>query len=185
MGKVGSLVLLGGIYVASLILMTGLRPIHLVRQTVAATRRACRNCTNGSCAGSCAAPILKGQLEISQKELAKQRRVIEKQLKKKGAPVAEPPARLRFAGRTGQPPQAESGRYHRACRRNRERPGENRRWPNCAAAGDKSKAPSGLTSRDWNAENLHGARARFAGRTRSGGRGRRRTRPSSSGFSKF
>src|SRR4029079_2119173 len=33
---------------------------------------------------------LKGQLEISQKQLAKQRRVIEKQLKKKGAPVAEP-----------------------------------------------------------------------------------------------
>ena len=33
---------------------------------------------------------LKGQLEISQKHLAKQRRVIEKQLKKQGAAVAEP-----------------------------------------------------------------------------------------------
>ncbi|MEP7016297.1 MAG: DNA translocase FtsK, partial [Verrucomicrobiota bacterium] len=33
---------------------------------------------------------IKGQLEISQKELSKQRRSIEKQLKRKGAPVSEP-----------------------------------------------------------------------------------------------
>src|SRR5438067_12892869 len=35
---------------------------------------------------------IKGQLEISRRELAKQRRSIEKQLKKKGAPVPEPSA---------------------------------------------------------------------------------------------
>src|SRR6202011_3657736 len=35
---------------------------------------------------------IKGQLEISQRELTKQRRSIEKQLKKKGAPVPEPSA---------------------------------------------------------------------------------------------
>src|SRR5205807_4866856 len=35
---------------------------------------------------------IKGQLEISQRELVKQRRSIEKQLKKKGAPVSEPSA---------------------------------------------------------------------------------------------
>ena len=33
MGKVGSLILLGGIYLTTLILVTGLRPIHLVRQS--------------------------------------------------------------------------------------------------------------------------------------------------------
>src|SRR3954463_6651811 len=39
MGGVGSTILLAGLYVTSLILMTGLRPIHLVRQTVAGIRR--------------------------------------------------------------------------------------------------------------------------------------------------
>src|SRR5436305_9425640 len=40
MGRVGSIILLGAIYAASLILMTGLRPIHLVQQTVSGTRNA-------------------------------------------------------------------------------------------------------------------------------------------------
>ena len=38
MGGVGSIILLTGVYVSSLILMTGLRPIHIVRQTVAGVR---------------------------------------------------------------------------------------------------------------------------------------------------
>src|SRR5213079_3697515 len=40
LGPVGSLILLVGIYATTLILVTGLRPIHLIRETVAATRRA-------------------------------------------------------------------------------------------------------------------------------------------------
>src|SRR6266480_2768868 len=44
---------------------------------------------------------IKGQLAISERELAKQRRVIEKQLKKKGAPVPE---------RTVMPPEELVGR---------------------------------------------------------------------------
>src|SRR5204863_9006648 len=40
LGEVGSLILLIGIYVTTLILMTGLRPIHIVRETVAAMQRA-------------------------------------------------------------------------------------------------------------------------------------------------
>src|SRR5207249_11010176 len=39
LGSVGSLILLIGIYTTTLILVTGLRPIHLVRETVSATRR--------------------------------------------------------------------------------------------------------------------------------------------------
>jgi hypothetical protein len=35
MGGVGSIILLTGIYVSNLILATGLRPIHIVRQSVA------------------------------------------------------------------------------------------------------------------------------------------------------
>src|SRR5205823_14946078 len=39
LGPLGTLLLLIGIYVTTLILVTGLRPIHLVRETVAAMRR--------------------------------------------------------------------------------------------------------------------------------------------------
>ena len=38
MGGVGSIILLSGVYVSSLILMTGLRPIHIVREGVAGIR---------------------------------------------------------------------------------------------------------------------------------------------------
>ena len=92
MGKIGSGILLGGIYVASLILMTGLRPIHLVHQTVAGTRAAFANLHDWRLHRKLRKADIKGQLEISQRELAKQRRSIEKQLKKKGAPVPEPSA---------------------------------------------------------------------------------------------
>ncbi|HUE61811.1 MAG TPA: DNA translocase FtsK [Chthoniobacterales bacterium] len=92
MGKIGSGILLGGIYVASLILMTGLRPIHLVQQTVSGTRAAFANLHDWRLHRKLRKADIKGQLEISRRELAKQRRSIEKQLKKKGAPVPEPSA---------------------------------------------------------------------------------------------
>src|ERR1041385_540987 len=38
MGKVGSVILLTGVYFAPLILVTGLRPIHIVRESAAATK---------------------------------------------------------------------------------------------------------------------------------------------------
>src|SRR6184192_1978037 len=90
MGKIGSGILLGGIYVASLILMTGLRPIHLVQQTVSGTRAAFANLHDWRLRRKMGKADIKGQLEISRRELAKQRRSIEKQLKKKGARVPEP-----------------------------------------------------------------------------------------------
>ncbi|HEV3392315.1 MAG TPA: DNA translocase FtsK [Chthoniobacterales bacterium] len=89
MGKVGSIILLGAIYAASLILMTGLRPIHLVHQTVSGTRAAFTKLHEWRLHRKLRNADIKGQLEISRKELAKQRRSIEKQLKKKGAPVPE------------------------------------------------------------------------------------------------
>jgi DNA segregation ATPase FtsK/SpoIIIE, S-DNA-T family len=92
MGKVGSIILLGAIYAASLILMTGLRPVHLVHQTVSATRAAFAKLHEWRLHRKLRNADIKGQLEISRKELAKQRRSIEKQLKKKGAPVPEPAA---------------------------------------------------------------------------------------------
>ena len=92
MGKVGSIILLSAIYAASLILMTGLRPIHLVQQTVAGTRAAFASLYQWRLNRKLRKADIKGQLEISKRELAKQRRSIEKQLKKKGAAVAEPAA---------------------------------------------------------------------------------------------
>jgi S-DNA-T family DNA segregation ATPase FtsK/SpoIIIE len=94
MGKIGSIILLSGIYVASLILMTGLRPIHLVQQTVSGTRDMFSKLHEWRLHRQLRKADIKGQLEISQRELTKQRRSIEKQLKKKGAPVPEPSAAL-------------------------------------------------------------------------------------------
>jgi S-DNA-T family DNA segregation ATPase FtsK/SpoIIIE len=104
MGKIGSLILLGGIYLTTLILVTGLRPIHLVRQSVTGTRRAFAKLHEWRLHRQLRKSDLKGQLEISQKELAKQSRVLEKRLKKQGAPATEPAAALISAEElTGRP----------------------------------------------------------------------------------
>lgn len=89
MGGVGSFILLAGVYVSSLILMTGLRPIHIVRQTVAGVRNGIHALREWELNRRLRKSDLKGQLEISQRELAKQQRTIEKQLKKKGAATPE------------------------------------------------------------------------------------------------
>ena len=152
MGKVGSLVLLGGIYTASLILTTGLRPIHLVRQTVAASKAGMVRLREWRLQQQMRKSDLKGQLEISQKQLAKQRRVIEKQLKKKGAPVAE-------TGTPFIPPEELANRPKPKVVDTNALPSEPRkpmRKPSLAelrGAADKASASSGLTSSDWKSDN--------------------------------
>jgi S-DNA-T family DNA segregation ATPase FtsK/SpoIIIE len=89
LGPLGTLLLLIGIYVTTLILVTGLRPIHLVRETVAAMRRVSVKLQEWLLRRKLRRSDLKGKLEISEQQLAKQRRFLEKQLKKKGMPVAE------------------------------------------------------------------------------------------------
>jgi S-DNA-T family DNA segregation ATPase FtsK/SpoIIIE len=113
MGGVGSIILLSGIYVTSLILMTGLRPIHIVRQAVAAVRRSIVNLREWRLRRSLQRTDLKGKLEISQRELAKQQRSIEKQLKRKGAPVAEP-RRRSSRRRSSRTAEAKHRRHDRA-----------------------------------------------------------------------
>jgi S-DNA-T family DNA segregation ATPase FtsK/SpoIIIE len=150
MGGVGSFILLAGIYVSSLILMTGLRPIHLVRQTVSSTRNGLAALGEWQLKRRLRKSDLKGQLEISQRELAKQQRVIEKQLKKQGAPVPEPakafisPEELadrpkpRVVDTTALPDEAT------------------RKKPSLAelrGTDKKAKATPGLTNQTWNAEN--------------------------------
>jgi DNA segregation ATPase FtsK/SpoIIIE, S-DNA-T family len=69
--------------------MTGLRPIHLVRESVAGIRNGINSFREWRLHREMRRADIKGQLEISERELAKQRRSIEKQLKKKGAPVPD------------------------------------------------------------------------------------------------
>jgi S-DNA-T family DNA segregation ATPase FtsK/SpoIIIE len=89
LGPVGSLVIFIGIYVTTLILVTGLRPIYLVRETVASTRRGNLRLREWQLRRRLRKSDLKEKLEISEKQIAKQRRALEKQLKKRGVPVAE------------------------------------------------------------------------------------------------
>ena len=153
MGRVGSFVLLSGVYIASLILMTGLRPIYLVRQTVTGTRQSLLKLREWRVRRQLGRSDLKGQLEINQKQLAKQRRVIEKQLKKKGAAVTEPSASFGL-------PEELANRPKPKVVDTTALPAESlmaRRKPSLAelrgGAADKSKASPGLTSRDWKSEN--------------------------------
>ena len=148
MGKVGSLILPGGIYLATLILMTGLRPIHLVRQTVTGTRRGVAKLHEWRLHRQLRKSDLKGQLEISQRELSKQRRVIEKQLKRKGASVPEPSAAFIS-------PEELANRPKPKVVDTTALPSETagtRRKPSLAelrAAGQRSTSTPGLTSRTW------------------------------------
>ncbi len=88
-GPLGTLLLLIGIYVTTLILVTGLRPIHLVRETVALMRRMSVSLQEWRLRRRLRKSDLKGKLAISEQQLIKQRRLLEKQLKKKGVPASE------------------------------------------------------------------------------------------------
>jgi DNA segregation ATPase FtsK/SpoIIIE, S-DNA-T family len=150
MGKVGSIVLLGGLYIASLILMTGLRPIYLVRQTVTGARHGLVKLHDWQLRRQLRRSDLKGQLEISQKELTKQRRVIEKQLKRKGAPVSEPATPFTLPEELANRPKPKV--VDTTALPAESRPA--RRKPSLAELrGDGKEAAPGLTSREWKAEN--------------------------------
>ena len=149
MGGVGSLILLAGVYVSSLILMTGLRPIHIVRQTVAALRSGMAAFQEWQLKRRLRKSDLKGQLEISQRELAKQQRVIEKRLKKQGAPVPEP-AGVFVA------PEELANRPKPKVVDTTALPDElPRKKPSLAelrGAEKKTKSPASLTKQTWDAE---------------------------------
>jgi S-DNA-T family DNA segregation ATPase FtsK/SpoIIIE len=102
LGPVGSLILLMGIYVTTLILVTGLRPIYLVRETVSATRRLGVALREWRLRRRLGKANLKEKLEIREKQLAKERRMYEKALRKKGMPVPE------AVGATISPEELES-----------------------------------------------------------------------------
>lgn len=92
LGPVGSLILVVGVYATTLILVTGLRPIHIVREMVRGTRRSATALGEWQLRRKLRRSNLKEQLEISERQLARQRKMLEKQLRKKGMSVAEPVA---------------------------------------------------------------------------------------------
>jgi S-DNA-T family DNA segregation ATPase FtsK/SpoIIIE len=150
MGGVGSIILLAAIYVSSLILMTGLRPIHIVRQSVAGVRNGIVALREWQLKRRLRNSDLKGRLKISQQELAKQQRLIEKQLKKQGAPVPEPATAFispeELANRP-KPKVVDTTALPEEPARKKPSLAELR------GPEKKTKAPSGLTSQPWDAEN--------------------------------
>ena len=150
MGNVGSMILLTGLYLSSLILMTGLRPIHLVRQTVAGIRQGMVALREWQLRRRLRKSDIKGRLEISQQELAKQQRLIEKQLKKRGAPVSEPAAAVIL-------PEELTNRPKPKVVDTTALPSEPaKKKPSLAelrGGETKPKTATGLPSKNWDAEN--------------------------------
>ena len=163
MGKSGWLLLFGATYLAALILMTGLRPIHVVRQTISGVRSALAKLHDWRLRRQLRKADIKGQLEISHKELAKQSRVLEKRLKKQGAPVAEPAAAFispdeladrpapKVVDTTALPSEPAISKRKPSLAELR---GASSR--SAATAGAAQSMPPGLTSRTWgDAGNYH------------------------------
>ncbi|HEX7516882.1 MAG TPA: DNA translocase FtsK [Chthoniobacterales bacterium] len=150
MGGVGSVILLTGVYVSSLILMTGLRPIHIVRQTVVGMRNGMAALREWELRRRLRKSDLKGQLEISQRELTKQQRVIEKQLRRKGAPVPE------TAGVFISPEELANRPKPKVVDTTALPDEPARKKPSLAelrGTEKKAKSLAGLTSQTWDAEN--------------------------------
>ena len=87
LGPVGSVLLVVGVYLTTLILVTGLRPIHLVREMVNLTRRSMAKQHEWRLRRRIRQSDLKEKLKTEQGRRALE--ALQKQLKKKGVPVPE------------------------------------------------------------------------------------------------
>src|SRR5881392_4087856 len=87
LGPVGSVLLIVGVYLTTLILVTGLRPIHLVREIVNLTRRSMAKRHEWRLRRRIRQSDLKEKLKTEQGRRALE--ALQKQLKKKGVPVPE------------------------------------------------------------------------------------------------
>src|SRR5580765_3387098 len=94
LGPVGSVLLLVAVYLTTLILVTGLRPIHLVREMVNLTRRSMAKQAEWRVRRRIRKSDLTEQLKTQKQQRALE--ALQKQLKKKGVPVPEavPPMTL-------------------------------------------------------------------------------------------
>ena len=92
LGPVGSVLLVVGVYLTTLILVTGLRPIHLVREMVNLARQSVAKLHEWRVRRSIRKSDLKEQLKTQKGRKALE--ALQKQLKKKGAPMPEPAAAI-------------------------------------------------------------------------------------------
>ncbi len=87
LGPVGSVLLLVAVYLTTLILVTGLRPIHLVREMVNFTRRSVAKQAEWRVRRRIRKSDLTEQLKMQKQQRSLE--ALQKQLKKKGVPVPE------------------------------------------------------------------------------------------------
>ena len=92
LGPVGSVLLIVGVYLTTLILVTGLRPIHLVREMVNLTRRSAAKQHEWRVRRRIRKSDLREKLKTEKERRALE--ALQKQLKKKGVPVPQPMATL-------------------------------------------------------------------------------------------
>jgi DNA segregation ATPase FtsK/SpoIIIE, S-DNA-T family len=152
LGPFGSLILLIGVYATTLVLVTGLRPIYLVRETVAATRRWGIRLQEWQLRRQLRKADLKEKLEISERQLAKRRRIYEKELKKKGIAVPQPAGPAISTDELADRPKPKV--VDTTALPSEQEP--SRRKPSLAelrASGERARLAPGLTSRAWKSEN--------------------------------
>jgi len=152
LGPFGSLILLIGVYATTLILVTGLRPIYLVRETVAATRRGGIGLQQWRLRRQLRKANLKEKLEISERHLAKQRRLYERDLKKKGIVVPQPAGPVISPDELADRPKPKV--VDTTALPSEEEP--SRRKPSLAelrASGERARPVPNLTSRARKSEN--------------------------------
>ena len=92
LGPVGSVLLVVGVYLTTLILVTGLRPIHLVREMVNLARRSVAKMAEWRVRRRIRKSDLREKLKTKKERRALE--ALQKQLKKKGVPVPEPVATM-------------------------------------------------------------------------------------------
>jgi S-DNA-T family DNA segregation ATPase FtsK/SpoIIIE len=92
LGPVGSVLLVVAVYLTTLILVTGLRPIHLVREIVNLTRRSVAKLHEWRVRRRIRKSDLTEQLKTQKQQRALE--ALQKQLKKKGVPMPERAATL-------------------------------------------------------------------------------------------
>ena len=150
MGGVGSIILLSGVYVSSLILMTGLRPIHIVRQTVAGVRSGMtalqRMATETAPAEIGPERAIGNQPARAGETAAGDREAVEENRARRCR------NRLESLLRRKNWPTGRNRKWSipRRCRMSRR--ARSRRWPNSGARRRKQKRAAGLTSQTWDAE---------------------------------
>ena len=142
-GPVGSVLLVVAVYLTTLILVTGLRPIHLVREMVNLTRRSVAKMAEWRVRRRIRKSDLKEQLKTQKERRALE--ALQKQLKKKGVPVPEPVAAMISAEELSKRPAPKVVDTTVPS----SEPAVNRRRPSLAelrASEEKSKAAPSPTS---------------------------------------